>query len=120
MSDLKFNKLVPEVSRLISYVEEHQIEVKHEVNWDSDPTTIKLEIEIPWSDHCYGCGELVPRPDHHYGSLGNGWHQYQRRDAEGNWQKFILKHCEHCHIEVAWGLDHCPQCNRPVEAKEAR
>jgi len=122
--ELSFYDLIPEVHKLIEFVERHHIEVRGEgtapnsdqmVVWDDDKqeTRVTLVIRIPYNHTCWGCGETVPRPDHHYGSLGNGRHFYAKF-VDGELVPYEYpKSCKTCLIEAEYKKP-CARCGESV------
>jgi hypothetical protein len=91
--------MVAKIWAICEYVESHFIEVRGEPDedlslmvWDDEKqeTRVTLKWTVPYELECVGCGELVPRPEHHYGSQGNGRHQWAKRVGD-ELVPFVLK-----------------------------
>jgi hypothetical protein len=99
--EMDFGEMCQHIWDLCTYVESHFIEVRGEgeppnddqmMIWDDEKqeTRITLKWTVPYELECEGCGELVPRPEHHYGSQGNGRHQWAKHVGD-ELIPFVLK-----------------------------
>jgi hypothetical protein len=99
--DMDFSEMVKHIWALCAFVEIHGIEVRGDETAAGDPgmmiwddekqeTRISLRWTVPYELVCEACGELVPRPEHHYGSQGNGRHQWAKF-VDGELVPFVLK-----------------------------